>query len=408
MLKTRYFSIFIFLISIAIALGFGTILVDFSVFFKTLVLYLLFTGLYYHLQIRNSNGTVAVDYGVTYSLSFALFLGPLALLIFETIYRFFVYFSKNSAKTADPEELFHTFYNIGTFVFFNSVAFYLYQLVSSKIEYIPFGFWILMICLVIIICFIADIFLIIIFSFLGDIKTFRDAIHFFKRRSLINFGKTAFSNGFLLIFLLEERWELLIGLFLLNYLVSYSFVTSAQSIQAKVERDKFEQMAYTDFLTGIANRAYMDKKMEEIDSNQEVIGIVVADIDNFKKINDSYNHSVGDQVIKHFALTLKNNLSEEDLLFRSGGEEFTFFLRNSSYQDCFDKVEKMIEILQDSSAIVTYNGQNVSINYTASFGLHYGKICDEFPMEKGYILADQLLLQSKQQGRNRLTAECAF
>ncbi|MBW9235010.1 GGDEF domain-containing protein, partial [Leptospira santarosai] len=53
------------------------------------------------------------------------------------------------------------------------------------------------------------------------------------------------------------------------------------------------------------------------------LGIVVADIDKFKRINDNYNHAVGDRVIQHFAEVLKAHTTKEDCVFRSGGEEFT-------------------------------------------------------------------------------------
>jgi len=113
---------------------------------------------------------------------------------------------------------------------------------------------------------------------------------------------------------------MLLGMFILNDLVSRSFYSKSQSIQNKAEPDQFEQMAYTDFLISTFNRAYMAKKMDELNHSNETIRIVVADIDKFKRFNDTYNHAVGDLVIQHFAATLKSHLGNEDLLFRTGGQ----------------------------------------------------------------------------------------
>lgn len=403
MTKVRIFIFMIFFSSLGIAFSSKGFITDFDVYTKALILFWFFSVLYYHLRIISKKGNATIDYGITYSLSFGVFTGPLGLLVFETIYRFSVYFYKKWTKTDDPDEFLHTFYNIGAFVIFNSIAFYLYQALSSTFQNILFGYWILMIILVIVISLLSDLFLITIFSFLGEIKSKQDAINFFKSRSILDMGKTSFTNGLLIIFLMEERWEMLISLFILNFLVSSSFVSKAQNIQDKIERDKFEQMAYTDFLTGLYNRAFMDKKMAELNQTEEFVGIVVADIDKFKKINDSYNHSVGDQVIKHFASTLKSQLSEHDLLFRSGGEEFTLFLRNREFSQTKELIEKILHDQQKSSVTVEFKSKPTTISYTASFGLYYFKVNEKVDMERGYIFADHLLLQSKELGRNKLS-----
>lgn len=163
-------------------------------------------------------------------------------------------------------------------------------------------------------------------------------------------------------------------------------------------------MAYTDFLTGVYNRAFMDKKIAELNKTNECIGIIVADIDQFKKINDSYNHAVGDQAIRHFANTLKSYLSREDYLFRSGGEEFTIFLRNRNYEDAVLLAEKIRRGIEGSSFKAEYKEEKISLSYTASFGLFFYKINNQLSIEKAYVYADHLLLKSKKMGKNRLSS----
>lgn len=407
MLRVRLFGLLLFFTASAFAIGSQHIRIENHIYLKALLVFYLFSTLYQHLRVTTKNGNASFDYGISYSLSFGIITGPLGLFLFETIHRFTVYFHRKRTKMADPDELFDTFYNIGCFALINSIAYYLFQFLYPSFQDIPFGFWILMLLLVCVNSLLTDIFLTIVFTLLGDFKTKKDVIDFFKSRSVLDMGKTAFTNGLLLIFLQEEKWDILISLFILNYIVSVSFISKSQSVQNKMERDKFEHMAYTDFLTGVPNRAHMDKKMADLSEQDsgEYIGIVVADIDNFKRINDSYNHSVGDQVIQHFASTLKRNLHDDDYLFRSGGEEFTLFLRKRNDRQSADLVEKLLHEVENSSVMVEYGSDEIPVSYTASFGLYFFKINEPVTIEKGYIYADHLLLQSKEHGRNRVTVK---
>ena len=406
MLKARLYDLSLFVTALAIAFSSDRILINHTDFFKALALFWLFSSLYYHLRVVSKSGNTSWEHGISYDFSFALFAGPLGLFLFEFIYRFSVYFYKKWTNTADQSEFLDTLYNIGSFVITNSIAYFLFFQLQPTFDNIPFGFWILMCLLVSFSSILSGIFLVVAFNILGDLKTVKEGFDFvFKSRSWLDFGKVAFTNGLIFLFLKEDRWEMLISLFILNYIVSRSYHSKSQSIQHKLERDKFKQMAYTDFLTGVYNRTFMDKKMAELNQTGERIGIVVADIDKFKRINDNYNHAVGDKVIQHFSRTLKSYLSENDYLFRSGGEEFTLCLRKRNFDETMDLVTKMLHGVKKNHVDVEFNGEHLTISYTASFGLYFYIANEQVSMEKAYIQADQLLLQSKQLGRNRVSVE---
>ncbi|SDQ10403.1 diguanylate cyclase (GGDEF) domain-containing protein [Virgibacillus subterraneus] len=405
MLRVKIFIIFLFLTSFVLAFMSGPISIETSTYMKALVLYWLFSTLYTHLRVNSKSGKLNMDYGVSYSMSIALFAGPIGLFIYETLYRFTVYIIRRVTKTGDPDELLHTFYNIGSFALNNTIVFYLFFYFYPSFQNIPFGFWLLIILLALIVALLSDIYLITISYFFGDISTPREAFDFIKSRSITDLGKIAFSNGFLLVFLQAESWQMVIALFILNYLVSRSFVDKSLSIQNKVERDKFEQMAYTDFMTEVYNRAFMDKKMKEFNLSGEYLGIIVADIDKFKQYNDNYNHAVGDKVIQSFATTLHRYLNDEDFLFRTGGEEFTIFLRNRTFEECSVLVEQMRDGVVNSPVHAEFHSKNVSISYTASFGLYFYKTSEFLSIEKGYIYADHLLLRSKELGKNLVSVK---
>lgn len=403
MFRLKLFIISLFTASIGLAIVSGPVNVGVNMYIKTLLLFWFFSFLYSHLNITVKKGSVNMDYGISYGLAIALFAGPLGLLIFETIHRFTVYISRRRSKTADPDEFLHTFYNIGSFTINNSIAYLLFTQLMPVFQQVPFGFWLLIILLIITVSILSDLYLIIIFSLTGDITTRKGAIEFIKSRSVLDMGKVAISNGLLLIFLQEQQWEVLVGLFLLNYLVSRSFMIKSQSIQHKMERDKFEQMAYTDFLTEVYNRTYMDKIMNELNQSQEIIGIIVTDIDTFKQINDTYNHAVGDYVIQHFAASMQAYLGDKDYLFRSGGEEFTIFLRNRDFEQCSALTQKLQQGIEKSTVKAEYQSNEKVIAYTASFGLYYFKADIESDIKKAYTYADDQLIIAKNRGKNTVS-----
>lgn len=408
MLKDRVYVATLFFTSAFIAIYSGFFDIEPNTYLKTLGIYWLFSTLYSHQKIVHKKGNTYIDYGISYSSSIALFTGPLGLFIFQTLYQFTVYLIRKWTKTDDPHEFVDTLYNIGSFTIGNIVAFIIYYKAFPLFENIPFGFWILIVLLTATTSLMTDIFLIGGLFLLGEIRTLQDAIHFVKTRSILDTGKLALTNGLLFLLLQEGKWEMLIILFILNYVVSSSFLSKSQNAQNKLERDKFEQMAYTDFLTGVSNRAFMNKVMVELNEKEEWIGIVVADIDKFKRINDSFNHAVGDSVIQHFATTINNHLEPNDYLFRSGGEEFTFFLLDRDFNQCLQLVEKIQHQVESSTLTVEFKDRTVPLSYTASFGLFFNKINEEMPIEKGYVYADHLLIQSKQQGRNRISTKIVY
>ncbi|WP_047985771.1 GGDEF domain-containing protein [Ornithinibacillus californiensis] len=401
----RVFIILLFITSVIVAFRAGGIQVELQDYFIALFLFYTFSTLYYHLKVVVKQGSSTIDYTIPYSLGIALFVGPFGAFFYEALYMFTVYGIRKATKIADDEELLHTFYNTGAFALNGAIGYYLFQALNPIFANIPFGFWILIITIVIIMSYLSHIYLSIVFLLMGEIKTMKEALSFIKSRSILDIGKIAFSNGLLFVFLESKQWEMVVGLFLLNYLVSRSNIAINQTLQHKLERDKYEQMAYTDFLTGLYNRTFMDKKMDELNNSKEPLGIIVSDIDSFKLINDSYNHAVGDRAIQHFAATVQSFLREDDYLFRSGGEEFTIFLRNRSYEECFALVEEIRDGIKNTPAIAEYNNEAIQIPMTASFGLYYYKTNDALDIKRAYVYADQLLIKSKDLGKNRISAK---
>jgi diguanylate cyclase (GGDEF)-like protein len=376
--------------------------VDFAI---SLSLFILFSIFYDRLRVSLKEGDTDLEYAINYGLSIALFTGPIGIIIYEIVFRVLTHFLNKLRDTEYNKPLKFTFYNISTFTSANIVAYYLYIWLWPYFMDLPFGFWLLFALLVLVTNFLSDSIILIYFFLIKEIRTFKAVLEFYKHWNFLDLGKTGLINGLLFIFLINGQWEYLVGVFMLNYFVSRSIISKTQNIRDRDERDKFKEMAYRDSLTGANNRAYMDRMMEELGGKGETFGIVVADIDHFKVINDTYNHAVGDEVLRHFTKFLKSHIQEDDFVFRSGGEEFTLFLKNRSFDETYELLETIKQELEDSFVMLDFNGEEKRIIYTSSFGFYYKHFSDHSAIEKGYIYADNLLFQSKRLGRNRITAE---
>ncbi|WP_461208846.1 histidine kinase N-terminal 7TM domain-containing diguanylate cyclase [Desulfocurvus sp. DL9XJH121] len=169
--------------------------------------------------------------------------------------------------------------------------------------------------------------------------------------------------------------------------------------------DLLSELANVDGLTGAYNhRHLMTLAREELTRAkryQHPLTVVLADLDHFKKINDTHGHQAGDQVLKSVVQVCRNNLRSHDIFGRYGGEEFVMVLPETRPEDGKRIVERMRSELAARS-IVLDEGE---ITVTASFGMS-GYDCDaaqgEDTLHELLKQADQALYQAKRQGRNRI------
>lgn len=170
-----------------------------------------------------------------------------------------------------------------------------------------------------------------------------------------------------------------------------------------------EQQNMLDTLSGINNRACFDKRLtsELKRSRREktTLGLVLVDIDHFKKINDSYGHLVGDAAIKQIASALAASLKRSsDAVFRYGGEEFALLLPNTELAGCIELAEY---VRQHISATPIRHG-SLTLSVTLSAGC-YAAVADAGTTSNDYICAaDSALYQAKNLGRNRTASASAI
>ena len=166
--------------------------------------------------------------------------------------------------------------------------------------------------------------------------------------------------------------------------------------------ERMEQQAVTDSLTGLSNHMEFQKRLtEEVDRSRRYhkeFSLLMFDLDNFKMVNDTYGHQMGDAVLKEMAQVLRNSLRSVDQVFRYGGEEFAVILPETPEEGAKIISERIRQTITESCY---GKGSDRSLRISVSIGLaSFPQDADQ--REDLIGAADQALFSAKRSGRNRV------
>jgi diguanylate cyclase (GGDEF)-like protein len=160
--------------------------------------------------------------------------------------------------------------------------------------------------------------------------------------------------------------------------------------------------AVVDPLTGMLNRKALSARIAELTQQSRVsgqpIGVIVGDLDHFKRINDSHGHSTGDAVLRDVAYVLRKQLRAFDLVYRLGGEEFLILLPGSEVEHAVGRAERLRVAVAESSMAA-------GVTVTMSFGVSASNPGSEFDYDAVFGAADAALYEAKRGGRDQVVAE---
>lgn len=175
------------------------------------------------------------------------------------------------------------------------------------------------------------------------------------------------------------------------------------SEKLKILNSELKELSSRDPLTHLYNRRYFaefSQRMQNLSIRySHDISIIILDIDNFKNINDSYGHSVGDSVIISLANILTDNVRKSDVVARYGGEEFVILLYNTGLD--FGKV--IAENIRKDVEESTVNYKKEKVKFTVSIGIAQFNLKEDVKkIENTINRADKLLYAAKTNGKNRV------
>jgi len=175
-------------------------------------------------------------------------------------------------------------------------------------------------------------------------------------------------------------------------------------VKSRIRRARalqFESML--DSLTGCHTRGYFQARLEEeifrVIRQKTVFGLVIIDLDDFKKVNDTYGHLAGDFVLSEFGKTLRAAFRKNDVIARYGGEEFALLLPETAALTTVRVVERLRETWSNSSLALPSTGERLTLTFSA--GVAESTVLAQ-KAEPSLVLAaaDRALYRAKAQGKN--------
>ena len=160
--------------------------------------------------------------------------------------------------------------------------------------------------------------------------------------------------------------------------------------------NELEESLRTDKLTNLYNRRYFEETIEKSfiseDIKRKTFSVIMIDLDDFKIINDTYGHKVGDEVLIYFARALNKNVRNEDLVVRYAGDEFILFLNNTDEKGALFVIDRIRETLTG------YSKENIKINFSAG-------ICEcteSMNLDKLITIADDNMYKEKRKKKREI------
>jgi diguanylate cyclase (GGDEF)-like protein len=189
---------------------------------------------------------------------------------------------------------------------------------------------------------------------------------------------------------------ILLEALMMAFILSYR-IKSLEKIKA--QQTELNRLVDTDPMTGLYNRRYFDRKSEELiaamANNQQELTLLIADLDHFKNINDTYGHDVGDKVIIAFANILTSEQGLADIACRYGGEEFVLLL-NCNLLDAKQVAERIRQKAQETYITID---EVQTVQFTVSIGVHSVAHAST-TVKETLTIADKALYKAKSNGRN--------
>jgi diguanylate cyclase (GGDEF)-like protein len=161
---------------------------------------------------------------------------------------------------------------------------------------------------------------------------------------------------------------------------------------------KYREAAVIDPLTGLLNRGALSQRASELEQqstvNHQPVGLVIVDLDHFKRINDKFGHGAGDIVLQDVAYQMRRTLRAFDLIYRAGGEEFLILLPGAD----LDRATRLAEDIHMAIGTGLRGGHRV----TASLGVAASPAGQPFSYNAVFTAADAALYEAKHNGRDRV------
>ncbi|MDB2562462.1 GGDEF domain-containing protein [Sulfurimonas sp.] len=202
------------------------------------------------------------------------------------------------------------------------------------------------------------------------------------------------------IFILFASFTMgLVGGYIMEFYARFNF---ENELDIEEMQKELRKQANNDYLTNLYNRRYFNEIaqsfMKIAKRENTSMSLIMIDIDDFKNINDTYGHTIGDQVIKLLASLLKSHTRESDIASRFGGEEFVILLPSTSEKGALKIAENLRSVVASQNVKIS---NDKYIKFTISLGLSSMKNNEDNLISDILNRADKALYEAKENGKNK-------
>ena len=220
----------------------------------------------------------------------------------------------------------------------------------------------------------------------------RLALYFYCRMYATTIQLQIFYDIFLQVFTT-------VAVFFMLYLNGMMLARDSQIIERKLMKynKELQRAANTDMLTKLWNRLFLMQYMEKKVASPDIfLSIAIGDIDFFKKVNDTYGHECGDEVLRTLAAVFKKEMEGYGVVARWGGEEFIFVFEGVNGDEAMVLLDHLQRVVRDT--VINYEGLQLKV--TMTFGLvEYNT---KLRLDENINIADERLYIGKEKGRDRI------
>ncbi len=176
--------------------------------------------------------------------------------------------------------------------------------------------------------------------------------------------------------------------FVITLVISY-FLYTISNTSSELLHSKLSSLAYTDPLTGLANRARCEQVMSALSEDTIPYVIISFDLDYLKKVNDTLGHEEGDRLLNGFSTILNDCFWDSTIIGRMGGDEFIVIMTEDNVAMCSRKIQNL------RNMITTWNKKEQKFNYSTSYGYAYSNETPTGQAKEVYMMADNRMYEMK-------------
>lgn len=211
-------------------------------------------------------------------------------------------------------------------------------------------------------------------------------------------GTTVILKGFYPVMIVPIIIYSTISLFLYLHLENNRIKLFILTNETKERNKALEELSFRDHLSRLYNRRYIMEYLEKLKPQMEYkkreLGLLMLDIDHFKRINDTFGHPIGDSVLREFSSLLQESVRKSDLVGRYGGEEFIVVLPDTGYEEALTIAENILKRVRE------HHFMELSWNLTVSLGC--GILKSDEPLTTLIERVDSRLYKAKREGRDQV------